>query len=168
MKRPARKRPASVLSRPEEEAWPIPGLHPYYLKSSGLGTCEGPGGCFRGVEYAIVKKSQAEPRANRSPWGHAKTPDPHVDPSGRCDLKVVFYDQYNRSSTYYHRVVALTLLQCFWDDDGKLLPRGYTVPAADWSKYEVSAHCILIPTHTVRLFCFCVQPWLIRHLVFFS
>ena len=38
--------------------------------------------------------------------------------------------------TMYHRVVALTLLQCYWDDADMLLRRPVAIAEKSWGDYD--------------------------------
>ena len=44
---------------------------------------------------------------------------------------------YEQLNTFYHRLVGLTLLRSWWDDEGELLGEGYAVPAGEWGRYHV-------------------------------
>ena len=59
------------------------------------------------------------------------------DRTGRVDLKLRFNDEYSQRRTFYHRVVGLTLLRCWWDDQGRLLREGYVVPLSQWGRHRV-------------------------------
>ena len=115
----------------------IPGVKPYYLRLSGPGLYATPEGDFVGVAYEVVRKREGEPRKNRSSWRKPKILQACLDSKGRCDLHVRFYEARQQWHTLYHRVVAFTLLQCFWSVSGKLLRRPYAVPASRWGEFHV-------------------------------
>jgi len=62
-------------------------------------------------------------------------PDPDLD--GRVDLHVRLYSGGHQSHTFYHRPVGLTMLRCWWDDEGVLLEEPYAVAASAWGRHQV-------------------------------
>ena len=131
---------AMVLRRPASRSSDtfvclVPGLDGHY----GLFKYAEPDakGDFFGLEYCFKRKSDAEPRANRSSWCIPLQPRPDLSTKGRWDLHVRFYDWYEQWHTTYHRVVALTLLPCYWTDDGTLRERPLKVKAQQWHMFEV-------------------------------
>jgi len=71
-------------------------------------------------------------------WGFPRALQPVQDHSQRrYDLEVQLSQDNLHCKTTYHRLVGLTLLQCWHDDSGALLTEGYVVPVADWSNYDV-------------------------------
>ena len=141
----AMKRPATAMAV-EPTVWPIPGLDPYYLRAVEAACNLEP---FVGVDYEIVRKRQGQRRAGRSSWGKPLKLSAVPDPAGRCDLHVWFHDQNQSWHTMYHRVVALTLLQCYWDDAGKLLRKPVAIAENSWGDYDV--HHINSDTNDVRI-----------------
>ena len=145
MKRPANsslpvvKRPAMTIIVPQYVH--IPGCSPYVL------TMERPkypirvgAHCFEGVDFSIRRLSQSNrPRSGRSLWGAARCLQPKEASGtpGRFDLEVQLCCDYVRFWTSYHRLVGMTLLQCWHDSNGNLLERGYTVPPDRWGDYHI-------------------------------
>ena len=131
------KRPASVLDESEPLVWPIPSIEPYYVRASGPGVYATPEGEFGGVEYEIVRQSQQRGRKDRSAWSKPLKLSAPVDPKGRVDLHVRFSQKYQKWNTLYNRVVALTLLKCYWNASGELSGRPYSVSPRKWDQYHV-------------------------------
>ena len=130
------KRPASAVSEPP--AWPVLGLEPYSLHLRPCArTQQAPGGRFCGIEFDIRRKSQGKPRRSRPLWGTPLSLATEPDADGRVDLHVRLFSDGEQAHTLYHRVVGFTLLQCWWDDQGRLLEQGYVVPPADWAAHHV-------------------------------
>jgi hypothetical protein len=148
MKRPASastaslKRPA-VAKKPACPAVPahvpILGCHPYVLCRADLPySIPIEDGCFTGVEFDIHRLNQAgEVRAGRAPWGAAKVLHSFPDSDGRLDLQVQLWNNNHHFKSTYHRLVGLSLLQCWWDDQGQLLPEGYSVSVAFRDEFQV-------------------------------
>jgi len=128
------KRPAAANYTLDVSAVPIPGLAPYHLlKLKAAYSQDG----FHGIEYDISRKSQDQsPRADRPMWGETKL-SAEWDTDMRCDLSVRFYNGgFQVYHSYYHRVVGLTLLPCYWDNEGNLLAKPYYVKHRQWTKYD--------------------------------
>ena len=74
----------------------------------------------------------------RARWGAARCLQPKEASGtpGRYDLEVQLCRDHVRFWTSYHRLVGMTLLQCWHDSYGNLLTRGYTVPPHRWGDYH--------------------------------
>ena len=156
----AMKRPASALSEIISETWAVPSIEPYYLRASGPGKYTTPAGDFTGVEYDIVRRSQQKSRKDRARWSKPVKLSPFPDPKGRCDLHVKFYQNYSSWHTLYHRVVAFTLLKCYWSVSGDLLQRPYVVSPSRWEDFHV--HHIDSNTWDVSLSNLAILPKLLH------
>ena len=150
------KRPASAISQDEPSTWPIPGLAPYHLRASGPGLYPTREGAFHGVDFEVVRKGQGEVRSNRRSWCKPLKPAAELDSKGRCDLHLKFSDAGSQWHTLYHRVVALTMLKCFWSSSGKLLRRPYSVSSGKWQGFQV--HHIDSNTRNVAIANLAVLP----------
>ena len=117
---------------------------------------------FTGIWFDIQAKRRCV-REDRRGWRKplALVPTPNLRTPGRVDL-AVFFCTGGRKHTYYHRIVALTLLHCHWTARGTLLARPYKIPVDRWGKdrrgryiYEVHHRVTPFNQHPCAL---CVLP----------
>jgi hypothetical protein len=97
---------------------------------------------FHNIEFAIRKRQlQQTTRSDRPQWGVCLglVKEQNGSNPGRYDLAVRprVPGRSNPPHCYYHRLVALSLLLCYWDGDGALLAHPYQVTAATLDDHEV-------------------------------
>ena len=92
-------------------------------------------GRFSWIWYDVSGR-RAVQRADRGGWKKPLVLLPKVNPRGgqaRSDLQVDLWSG-GRFCTFYHRLVALCLLRCYWTHAGQLLARPLRVPPALWGQ----------------------------------
>ena len=103
---------------------------------------------FRGIEYEVRRSARGRARADQAAWGVPLSldPQPSLQRANREDLAIRFRlpprgpgprRTYKQRHTFYHRMVALSLLPTYWDARGRLLLHPYMVPRDRWGSFEV-------------------------------
>ena len=89
---------------------------------------------FHGIWYDICMQRTVV-RRDRAGWKKPLGLTPHANPRlpGRRDLAVQLWSgARGKKHTFYHRVVALSLLRCDWNARGELLQHPFKVPLRLW------------------------------------
>ena len=89
---------------------------------------------IHGIWYDICMQRTVA-RRDRAGWKKPLGLTPHANPRlpGRRDLAVQLWSGVRgKKHTFYHRVVALSLLKCHWNARGELLQHPFKVPLRLW------------------------------------
>ena len=132
------KKPAAQKKWQPKEYYPIPRHVPYVVAKLPK-PCQdvGEGGVFQHLEYGICRQSMGEKRSNRDQFGGVKSWQNSLDNDDRPNLSLKLYWKHESYHVSYHRIVGLTLLSCYWDDQGRLLRKAKSVEPDDHAKYQV-------------------------------
>ena len=98
---------------------------------------------FHSVEFDICRlyTGSTQKKMGRLYGNKCKLKPEHLDDDeDNWDLGVFLKKEYQAVHTSYHRVVGISLLQCHWDDRGRLLPFPYWVRSAAQLKTHVVHH----------------------------
>ena len=99
-----------------------------------------PQGGFFLAEYKIQRKLKPESaRILRRPFSKPLRLHAEKDTKGRWNLRVNFADTVAAKSRrfYYHKLLAMLLLQTKYSRKGRRLPRRVSVQPKDWKFYQV-------------------------------